>query len=66
MNIRSIINAHIVWGNLPMDEVHGWSRSAPNFFGKLRRGLFRYHESGEATDILSCDGGWEKRTDGGW
>ncbi len=72
MNVRSIIKSYIVREGMTMGEVvvklaelHGWSRSVPNFSDKLRRGSLRYHEAVEVADVLGYDIVWKKRTGGG-
>ena len=40
---------------------HGWSRSVPNFSGKLSRGSLRYTEALELADVLGYDIIWQKR-----
>ncbi len=72
MNVRSIIKSYIVREGMTMGEVvvklaelHGWSRSVPNFSDKLRRGSLRYHEAVEVADVLGYDSVWKKRTVGG-
>ncbi len=72
MNVRSIIKSYIVREDMTMSEVvvklaelHGWSRSVPNFSDKLRRGSLRYHEAVEVADVLGYDIVWTKRTGGG-
>ena len=68
MNIRNEIKSIIVREGLTMDEVvnHlaercGWSRSVPNFTGKLTRGSLRYTEALELADALGYDIEWRKR-----
>ncbi len=72
MDIRNEIKAYIVREGITMGEVvamlaedYGWSRSVPNFSGKLRRGSLRYHEAIEVADALGYDVVWKKRTGGG-
>ncbi len=72
MNVRSIIKSYIVREGMTMGEVvvklaelHGWSRSVPNFSDKLRRGSLRYLEAVEVADVLGYDIVWKKRTGGG-
>jgi len=72
MNVRSIIKSYIIREGMTMGgvvvklaELHGWSRSVPNFSDKLRRGSLRYHEAVEVADVLGYDIVWKKRTGGG-
>ncbi len=72
MNIRSTIKSYIVRESMTMTELvdklsedHGWSKSVPNFSGKLRRGSLRYHEAIEVADVLGYDIVWKRRTGGG-
>lgn len=67
-NIRSEIKAHIVREGRTMEAVvhemaekYGWSRSVPNFSGKLSRGSLRYAEALELADSLGYDIVWQKR-----
>jgi hypothetical protein len=67
-NIRNEIKSIIVREGLTMDEVvnrlaerYGWSRSVPNFSGKLSRGSLRYTEALELADSLGYDLVWRKR-----
>ncbi len=68
MNIRNDIKAHIIRGGMTMNEVldklseqYGWSKSVPNFSGKLKRGSLRYQEAVELADVLGYDIVWKKR-----
>ena len=67
-NIRNEIKSIIVREGLTMDEVvnnlaerYGWSKSVPNFSGKLSRGSLRYTEALELADALGYDLVWRKR-----
>ena len=42
-------------------EKYRWSRSVPNFSGKLSRGSLRYTEALELADVLGYDIIWQKR-----
>ena len=42
-------------------ERYGWSRSVPNFSGKLSRGSLRYSEAQELADVLGYEIVWRKR-----
>ncbi len=44
-----------------LSEQYGWSKSVPNFSGKLKRGSLLYQESVELADVLSYDIVWQKR-----
>ena len=68
MNIRNEIKSYIVREGLTMSEVvdqlveeHGWSKSVPNFSGKLQRGSLRYSEAKELADVLGYELIWQKR-----
>ena len=68
-NIRNEIKSVLVREGKTMDEVlmklavdYGWSRSVPNFSGKLSRGLLRYREAIELADALGYDLVWRKRS----
>ena len=68
LNVRNEIKSIIVREGLTMDEVVnrlaercGWSRSVPNFTGKLSRGSLRYTEALELADALGYDIEWRKR-----
>ena len=68
MDIRGEIKAYIVREGVTMNRVvdllaqeYGWSRSVPNFSGKLSRGSLRYREALELADILGYDIIWRKR-----
>ena len=68
MNIRSEIKAYIVREGVTMSKVverlaqeYGWSRSVPNFSGKLSRASLRYREAVELADVLGYDIIWQKR-----
>ena len=68
LDIRSEIKSYIVREGKTMDEVvtrmaqeYGWSRSVPNFSGKLSRGSLRYAEAKELADALGYDVVWVKR-----
>ena len=68
MQIRNEIKSVIVREGKTMDEVvnrlaedYGWSRSVPNFSGKLSRGSLRYTEALELADSLGYDIIWQKR-----
>lgn len=43
---------------------HGWSRSVPNFSGKLQRNTLRYNEAVELADVLGYDIVWQRRREG--
>ncbi len=43
-----------------LSEQYGWSKSVPNFSGKLKRGSLRYHEAVELADVLGYDIVWQK------
>ena len=67
-NIRNEIKSIIVREGLTMDEVvnnlagrYGWSKSGPNFSGKLSRCSLRYTEALELADSLGYDLVWRKR-----
>jgi hypothetical protein len=67
-NIRNEIKSIIVREGLTMDEAvnnlaesYGWSKSVPNFSGKLSRGSLRYTEALELADALGYDLVWRKR-----
>lgn len=67
-NIRSEIKAQIVRERRTMEAVvhelaekYRWSRSVPNFSGKLSRGSLRYTEALELADVLGYDIIWQKR-----
>ena len=67
-NIRSEIKAQIVREGRTMEAVvhelaekYRWSRSVPNFSGKLSRGSLRYTEALELADVLGYDIIWQKR-----
>ncbi len=68
MNIKNEIKAHIVRGCMTMNDVldklsgqYGWSKSVPNFSGKLKRSSIRYQEAVELADVLGYDIVWQKR-----
>jgi len=68
MGIREEIKSVIVREGMSMSEVvdklyddYDWSRSVPNFSGKLRRGSLRYKEAVELADVLGYDIIWQKR-----
>ena len=68
LDIRNEIKSVIVREGKTMDEVinrlvkdYGWSRSVPNFSGKLSRGSLRYIEALELADSLGYDVIWKKR-----
>ena len=68
MGIREEIKSIIVREGMSMSEVvdklyddYDWSRSVPNFSGKLRRGSLRYKEAMELADVLGYDIVWKKR-----
>ena len=68
MNIRNEIKSYIVREGLTMSEVvdrlaeeYGWSKSVPNFSGKLQRGSLRYSEAKELADVLGYELVWQKR-----
>ena len=68
MDIRNEIKACIVREGRTMEEVvnqlavrYGWSRSVPNFSGKLCRATLRYREAVELADVLGYDIIWQKR-----
>ena len=68
LDIRNEIKSIIVREGMTMDDVvrrlaedHGWSRSVPNFSGKLSRGSLRYTEALELADALGYDIEWRKR-----
>jgi len=68
MGIREEIKSVIVREGMSMSEVvdklyddYDWSRSVPNFSGKLRRGSLRYKEAVELADVLGYDIVWQKR-----
>ncbi|MDO4650038.1 MAG: LLM class flavin-dependent oxidoreductase [Eubacteriales bacterium] len=65
---RNEIKAYIVRAGMTMNELvevlakdYGWSRSVPNFSGKLKRGSLRYIEAVELADVLGYDLVWSKR-----
>ncbi len=65
---RNEIKAYIVRAGMTMNEVieilankYGWSRSVPNFSGKLKRGSLRYTEVVELADVLGYDILWSRR-----
>ena len=67
-NIRSEIKAQIVREGRTMEAVvhelaekYRWSRSVPNFSGKLSRGSLRYTEALVLADVLGYDIIWQKR-----
>ena len=67
-NIRNEIKSIIVREGLTMDEAvnnlaesYGWSKSVPNFSGKLSRCSLRYTEALEIADSLGYDLIWTKR-----
>ena len=67
-NIRSEIKAQIVREGRTMEAVvhelaekYRWSRSVPNFSGKLSRGSLRYTKALELADVLGYDIIWQKR-----
>ena len=67
-NIRNEIKSIIVREGLTMGEVvnnlaerYGWSKSVPNFSGKLSRCSLRYTEALELADSLGYDLVWRKR-----
>ncbi len=66
--LRNEIKAYIVRAGMTMSEVidmlaeqYGWSKSVPNFSGKLKRGSLRYSEVVELADVLGYDLVWIKR-----
>jgi hypothetical protein len=68
LDIRNEIKSIIVREGKTMDEVvkrlaedYGWSKSVPNFSGKLSRGSLRYTEALELADSLGYDLVWRKR-----
>lgn len=68
LDIRNEIKAIIVREGKQMADVvnklaeeYGWSRSVPNFSGKLSRGSLRYYEALELADSLGYDIVWQKR-----
>ena len=68
LNVRNEIKSIIVREGMTMEEVvnrlselHGWSRSVPNFSGKLHRDSLRYTEALELADALGYDLIWKKR-----
>lgn len=68
---RNEIKAYIVRAGMTMNEVveiladeYGWSSSAPNLSGKLKRGSLRYGEAVELADVLGYDITWVKRKEG--
>ncbi len=44
-----------------LSEQYGWSKSVPNFSGKLKRSSLRYQEAVELADVLGYDIVWQKR-----
>ncbi len=44
-----------------LSKQYGWSKSVPNFSGKLKRGSLWYHEVVELADVLGYDIVWQKR-----
>ena len=68
LDIRNEIKSVIVREGKTMDEVvnrlaedYGWSRSVPNFSGKLSRGSLRYTEAMELAESPGYDLVWRKR-----
>lgn len=68
IDIRNEIKSIIVREGKTMEEVvmqlskdYGWSKSVPNFSGKLTRGTLRYTEALELADSLGYDVVWQKR-----
>ena len=71
MDTRNEIKVYIVREGMTMQEVldrlalrHGWSRSVPNFSGKLQRNTLRYNEAVELADVLGYDIVWQRRREG--
>ena len=67
-NIRNEIKSVIVREGMTMERIvnrlaenYGWSKSVPNFSGKLTRGTLRYVEALELADSLGYDVVWVKR-----
>ena len=72
MNIKNEIKSYIVREGETMTEIvakfaskYDWSRSVPNFSGKLQRGSLRYTEVMQLADVLGYDLVWVKRVKGG-
>ena len=72
MDIRNEIKSYIVREGVTMTEIveklaneYGWSKSVPNFSGKLQRGSLRYTEVVQLADALGYDLVWVKRGKGG-
>lgn len=68
IDIRNEIKSIIVREGKTMEEVvmqlskdYGWSRSVPNFSGKLKRESLRYKEVVQLADLLGYDVVWVKR-----
>lgn len=66
--IRNEIKSVIVREGMTMERIvnrlaenYGWSKSVPNFSGKLTRGTLRYVEALELADSLGYDVVWVKR-----
>lgn len=67
-SIRNEIKSVLVREGVTMSEVldtlsdrYGWSRSVPNFSGKLSRGSLRYSEAQELADVLGYEIVWRKK-----
>ena len=67
-SIRNEIKSVLVREGVTMGEVlhalserYGWSRSVPNFSGKLSRESLRYSEAQELAEVLGYDVIWKKR-----
>ncbi len=72
MDIRNEIKFYIVREGVTMTEIvkkladeYGWSKRAPNFFGKLQRGSLRYTEAVQLAGALGYNLVWVKRGKGG-
>ena len=71
MDIKNEIKSYIVREGMTMTEVveklayeYGWSKSVPNFSGKLQRGSLRYSEAVQLADALGYDLIRQKRKGG--
>ncbi len=68
MDIRNEIKAYIVREGMTMGDLvsqlarkYGWSKSVPNFSGKLKRESLQYKEVVQLADLLGYDIIWQKR-----
>ena len=70
MGTKNEIKSIIVREGMTMTEIvekmagqYGWSRSVPNFSGKLARDSFRYREAVQLAEALGYELIWKKRKD---